>query len=200
MISVRTLKLLPLLLCALTASAAGAQSTGSAPFGFEMGQAPPLQISAQVQGTKANAPPGQCGCFWMQGGGLQIHRAFAPSLGAVIDLSYAHNGAINGTDEQLSVLNYLLGPRYTYRTSSRYTPYGQILAGASHVGSNYFVYQSNNTYLAVQAGAGAEVFLNRRFAVPVEADWVHSQALNGVNKRQNNLRVGIGIIYRVGAH
>ncbi len=198
---VRSLKLMAALLLCTATAAPRAQSVASAPFGLEMGQAPPLQIAVQAQGTKANAPPGQCGCFWMEGGGVQIHRAFRPELGAVIDLSYARNGAVNGTDEQLSVLNYLIGARYTYRTPSRYTPYGQILVGASHVGSNYFVYQSNNTYLAYQAGAGLELFVKPHFAaVPLEVDWVHSQAVNGVNKRQNNLRVGIGIVYRFGPH
>ncbi len=187
-------------LCLLVAAgAARGQASGSAPFGLGVGQAPPLQVSGQIQFTKANAPPGQCGCFWMYGGGGQIVRAFRPDWGAVVDVYYAHNGAVNGTDEQLSILNYLLGPRYSYRNDTRYTPYGQVLAGASHISSNYFVYTSNNTYFAFQAGAGVEMYLRPKLAaIPLEANWVHSQGLNGVNKRQNNLRIGIGVVYRFG--
>ena len=187
------------LLLLFAAPLARGQAVGSAPFGLDIGQAPPLQVSAQVQFTKANAPPGQCGCFWMDGGGVQINRSFSTAWGAMVDVYYARAGAVNGTDEQLSIFNYLLGPRYSYRTSTRYTPYAQALAGASKVGSNYFAYTSNNTYLALQAGAGVEMYYKPNLAlVPLEANWVHSTALNGVNKRQNNLRVGIGVVYRFG--
>lgn len=174
------------------------QSAGVQPFGLEIGQTPPLQVGVQIQATHANAPPGECGCFWMVGGGVQALRSFTPAWGAVADVYYGRNGQINGTDEQISIFNYVFGPRYTYRTSTRYTPYGQVLVGASRVSSNYYAYQSGDTSLALQGGAGVEIYLKPRFAVPVEADWIHSQALNGVNSRQNNLRVGFGVIYRFG--
>ena len=194
-----TLSNLFVLLLLFAAHTARGQAVGSAPFGLEPGQTPPLQVSGQFQFTKANAPPGQCGCFWMTGGGFQVNRSFSTAWGAVAEVYYGRAGAINGTDEQLSIFNYVLGPRYSYRTSTRYTPYAQALAGASKVGSNYFAYTSNNTYLAVQAGAGVEMYYKPSLAlVPLEANWVHSTALNGVNKRQNNLRVGIGVIYRFG--
>ena len=177
------------------------QAVGTESFGLESGQAAPLQVGVQFQATHANAPPGQCGCFWMEGGGVQILRSFRPSLGAVVDVYYGSNGAINGTDEQISIFNYVAGPRYTYRNATRYTPFGQIEAGASRVSSNYYAYQSGTTNFAVQAGLGVEVYLTPRIAaVPLQADWVHSTALNGVNSRQNNLRAGFGVVYRFGTH
>lgn len=193
------LKLSALLLL-LGAHIAHGQAVGSASFGLERGQTPPLQVSGQFQFTRANAPPGQCGCFWMTGGGGEITRNFTPTWSAVIDVYYGHNGQVNNTDEALTVLNYVIGPRYSYRTDSRYTPYAVALAGASHVGSNYYVYTSNNTFLAAQAGLGVEMYLTPRIsAVPFEADWVFSRAVNGVNTRQNNLRVGVGVVYRLGS-
>ncbi len=169
------------------------------PYGLEIGQAAPLQVSGQVQFTHANAPPGQCGCFWMEGGGGEVTRNFTPTWGATIDVSYASNSKINNTDEQLSLFNYLLGPRYSYRTTTRYTPFGEALVGASRVASNYYAYKSGNTYLAAQAGLGLEIWLTKRVsAVPLQADWVFSRAVNGVNTRQNNLRAGIGVVYRFG--
>jgi outer membrane immunogenic protein len=192
-----TIKLLAAILLS-AASLAHAQASGSAPFGLENGQAPPLQVGLQFQATHANAPPGQCGCFWMEGGGLQVVRSFWPNLSVVGDIYYGANGAINNTDEQISIFNYVFGPRYNYRTSTRYTPYGQVLGGASHVSSNYYAYKSGETALALQAGLGVETNLKRHYSVPVEADWVYSRALNGVNTHQNNLRIGFGIIYRFG--
>lgn len=175
---------------------AAAQST----FGLEVGQTAPLQVGAQIQFTRANAPPGQCGCFWMEGGGAEIVRSFTPTWGAAIDVYYGQNGQINSTDEQISIFNYLAGPRYTYRTYTRYTPYVQALAGASRVSSNYYAYKSGNTYLAAQGGLGVEVWLTQHLSVPLEGDWVFSRAVNGINTRQNNLRAGVGIIYRMGPH
>ena len=170
-------------------------------FGLEMGQTAPLAVSGQFQFTHANAPPGQCGCFWMTGGGAEIHRSFTQAWGAAIDVYYAENGQINNTDEQISVFNALAGPRYTYHTYNRYTPYGQALAGVSRVGSNYYAYKTGETALAAQAGIGVEVWLTKHIsAVPFEADWVFSRAVNGVNTRQNNLRVGVGVVYRMGPH
>ena len=190
-----------LLVCLLllSAVAARAQSMAQAPFGLGVGQAPLLQVSGQYEATHANAPPGQCGCFWMQGGGIQINLSVRPAWSAMVDLSYAHNGAIDKTDETLTVTNFLIGPRYSRRTGSRFTPYGQVLAGGSHVGSNYAIYTSNNTFLGAEAGVGVEMYVTPRIAaVPLEGNWVFSRAVNGVNTRQNNLRVGIGVVYRLG--
>lgn len=179
---------------------ARAQATGSAPFGLGIGQAPALQVSAQFQFTHANAPPGQCGCFWMDGAGFQANLSILPAWSVMTDIYYAHNGAVDGSDEQLSVFNFLFGPRYSYRTTTRFTPYAQALVGESHVTSNYSEYTSNNTFLAAEGGAGIEMILTPRIAaVPVEADWVFSRAANGVNSRQNNLRIGVGVVYRFGA-
>ena len=181
------------------ASMAHGQAGGSAPFGLENGQAPPLQVSFQYQATHANAPPGQCGCFWMQGGGLQAVRSFWPNLSVVVDVFYGANGAINNTDEQISVFDYTFGPRYNYRNSTRYTPYGQVLGGASHVSSNYFAYKSGETSVALQAGLGVEMNIKRHISIiPLEADWVYSRAKNGLNTHQNNTRAGFGVIYRFG--
>lgn len=177
---------------------ARAQSTAQAPFGLEVGQAPAVEIGGQFEATHANAPPGQCGCFWMQGGGVAINLSVRPAWSAMTDVYFAHNGKIGATDEQLSVFNYLFGTRYTYRNSTRITPYGQALAGISHVGSNFEIYSSKNNYLAAEGGLGFEYYVTPRIsAVPLEADWVFSRAINGVNTRQNNLRVGIGVVYRI---
>lgn len=175
------------------------QAVGQAEYGLGEGQAAILQVGGQFQFTRANAPPGQCGCFWMQGGGLQAGLAIRPKWSAMADVYFAHNGQINSADETLSVFNYVFGPRYWYRNASRYTPYAQALVGLSHVTSNYSVYTSNNTYLAAQGGAGLEMNIKPRISlVPIEANWVYSQAKNGINGRQNNLRVGVGVVYRLG--
>lgn len=195
-LSLRTVGLLLLSLAAL----AGTRSKAQASFGLEQGLTPPLQVSGQVQLVHANAPPGQCGCFWMTGGGIQIDRNFTSTWSGVAEAYYASNGSVPGTDGQsISIFNYLFGPRYYYRTSSRYTPYGQALLGISRVGSNYYVYSDGMSALAAEAGLGVEVYVKPHIAVvPLEVNWVYSRAKNGENTRQNNTRIGIGVIYRFG--
>ena len=183
----------------LTPRAARGQAMGQAPYGLGIGQAPLLQVSGQYQTTRANAPPGQCGCFWFQGGGFQVNMAVRSAWSAMAEVYYGTNSKINGTDEQLSITNFTVGPRYSFRRPSRYTPYAQLLVGGSHVGSNYAVYSANNTFLAGQVGLGVEYYFRPKIAiVPIEADWVYSHARNGVNTRQNNTRLGFGVVYRFG--
>lgn len=169
-------------------------------YGLEIGEVAPLQFTGQFQLTHANAPPGQCGCFYMTGGGLQITRSFTPSWGAQVDGYYGSNSNIDTYGDQLSIFNYLIGPRYTYRTFTRYTPYAVALAGISRVSSNTYAYKDGTSALAAQGGVGVEVWVNKRFSVPVEGDWIFSKAKNGVNTRQNNTRIGVGVTYRIGPH
>ena len=191
-------------LFAMLFSAAGiahGQASGEAAYGLEIGQAPLFQISAQYQATHANAPPGQCGCFWMQGGGVQVNLSIRPAWSAMADVYIGRSGQINGTDEQINIFNYMVGPRYTLRRASRYTPYAHALAGISHVTSNYVVYSANNNNAAAELGLGVEFYLTPKIsAVPAEGDWVFSHALNGVNTHQNNSRIGFGVVYRLGPH
>lgn len=190
-------------LCLLVSLAASpflkAQALPDQRYGLEAGQTPAMEIGFQYQATHANAPPTDCGCFWMQGGGLQLNFAVHPRWSIAVDLDGANAARINGTDERLSLFNYVAGPRYSYRTHSRFTPYAQALAGGSEVFSNYVVYGSGRNVFAAETGGGLEYRMNRRLAIiPIEADWVFSRALNGVNTRQNNTRLGAGIAVRMG--
>jgi len=177
-----------------------AQVNAKDPYGVEQGQTPVLQLGLQYDATHANAPPsGGCGCFWMQGGGMQLDFTIHRNWSAAADLYGAGASQINGTDERLSLFNYVFGPRYSLWNHTRYTPYAQALFGASEVFSNFNVYGKGETSFAAQVGGGLQYHVNHFLSiVPVEANWVHSQALNGVNTRQNNIRVGAGITFRVG--
>ena len=168
-------------------------------YGVERGQIPVLQLGLQYDATRANAPPSGCGCFWMQGGGVQVDFTIHRNWSAVADLSGANAAKINGTDERLSTLNYVFGPRYSLWNHTRYTPYVQALFGGSKVFSNYSAYVLKPNYFALQVGGGLQYHLNRVLSiVPVEANWIRSQAVNGVNDYQNNIRLGAGITLQVG--
>jgi outer membrane immunogenic protein len=176
-----------------------AQTKADNLYGVEQGQIPVLQLGLQYDATRANAPPSGCGCFWMQGGGLQLDFTIHRNWSAVADLYGAGASKINSTDERLSIFNYVFGPRYSLWNHTKYTPYVQALAGGSEVFSNYNAYGQGRNFIAVQVGGGLQYHLNHFLSVvPVEANWVRSQAVNGVNDYQNNIRVGAGMTFRVG--
>ena len=194
--------LLPATTLALFSScAAAAQAPPDAPYGLQPGQAPTMQFGLQYQATHANAPPTGCGCFWLQGGGGQFAFTFHPRWSAAVDVTHSSASAINGTDEKLSLTNFTAGPRYSWWKTGRWSPYGQALVGLSHVSSNYVLYGSGKNYFAGQLGLGLNYhFLPHYSLVPLELDYVYSQAPNNVNSRQNNVRVSAGVVYRIGAH
>lgn len=185
----------------LGSGAALAQASADAPYGLDVGQAPSIQVGAQYQATHANAPPSGCGCFWLQGGGAQLMYSVRPRWSAAIDLNYSKASNINATTENLSLFNYTFGPRYTLWGQNRWSPYGQALVGISKVSSNYAIYGSGKNSLAAQAGLGVNYFFTPHYSIiPFQVDWVHSQAVNNVNSRQNNYRLGFGFVYRIGPH
>jgi opacity protein-like surface antigen len=58
---------------------------------------------------------------------------------------------------------------------------------------------SSNSF-AMAAGGGVDLMLSHRFAIRmIQADYYYTQFDNGVNNRQNNLRIGAGVIVRFGA-
>ena len=160
---------------------------------------PAWEISGSYEAMRANTAAGQCGCFWMNGGGGGVTANLNRAVGLVADLSAAHASGINGTTEGLTVFNYQFGPRYSLRTHSRFTPYGQFLLGGSRVSSNYAFYGSGSNFFASTLGAGVQFKASRHFALTLlEADWVFSNAVNTGNYRQNNLKLATGAVYRFG--
>ena len=72
----------------------------------------------------------------MNGGGGQFALNFNRWFGAVADLGAVHNGNISGYQVDTTITNFLLGPRFTIRKSSRVTPYFQILWGGVYAASS----------------------------------------------------------------
>lgn len=181
----------------LTAGAT-AQAKPATQFGLDPGQIAAMEVGADYAYFHANAPPAQCGCFSLQGvgGGFAINGTHGLSL--VADIATAKATHIDGTPQNIRIVNFLGGPRFSYRTHSRFTPYVQVLIGGSDELSNYAIVQ-NKAGFAVSGGGG----VNRTFAKYlgwkiVEADFLHSQIFNGSNNRQNDLRVTTGVYFRLG--
>ena len=115
-------------------------------------------------------------------------------LGVAGDLG-AYRGSF-GTG--LTVATYTSGPRVSYRKANRATPFAQALVGGAHFSSAVGgVPNSTGDHFAFAFGGGIDIALGRsgRFALRPEGEYFGWRA-NG--STVNDVRLGIGIAYRIG--
>jgi len=188
--------LLPMIFVALSLTA----SAQARPSGPGPGQVARVEIGLGDAFFHANAPPSSCACFSLNGGTASAAVNLPHGISLVVDFSGVHAGHINGTAENITLFDYLGGPRYSYRTHSRITPYVQGLLGASTEHTNNAALPNSSAF-AVSAGVGLNAILARHLSWTVfETDYVYSQLPNGVNGYQNDFRVSSSFVLRFGAH
>ena len=152
---------------------------------------------------RSNAPPGNCGCFNLNGGsatfGWRIKQSHIALVG---DVSVAEAGKISSNSYGLTLSTFTFGARYQFRLAhSPLHPFGQILAGVAHGsgslvdGQNPSVSNSGGTF-AGNAGGGVDLSLTHRLSIRlVEADYLATTFNNGDNDHQNNLRLSSGVVF-----
>jgi len=114
-------------------------------------------------------------------------------------LSYNRN--VNGTNTHGGITTYLLGPRLNLRKFDYFIPFAEFLLGGAHAGTQMTGDASQSAF-ALAAGGGVDIALTRnivwRFA---EIDYLmtnFSGSALGGNAREDNLRLGTGIVFRFG--
>ena len=114
-------------------------------------------------------------------------------------LAYQRN--VNGTSLNGGISTFLLGPRLNLRKFDYFLPYAEFLLGGAHAGPPLTGDASQSAF-ALAAGGGVDVALTRnivwRFA---EIDYLMTNFTGsslGGNGRQDNLRLGTGIVFRFG--
>jgi outer membrane immunogenic protein len=113
------------------------------------------------------------------------------------DFAGVTNANVNGSQSGLTLYSYTFGPRLSWRNSSRWTPFAQTLFGGVYGTTS----QGNSSVFAMNLGGGLDVNVSRQWSVRlIDADYYFTQFPNGVNTRQNNLRLGAGIVFRIGRH
>jgi outer membrane immunogenic protein len=195
-----------LLWCASLLAVASAQNTSSAspyPSAEQKDRnrfvAAPVEIFAGYSNLRANQGPGQCGCFNMNGGSIQASFHVNRGLSAVADLSGEHSGSINNGPEGLSLISFTVGPGFTYPVHRHYALLAHALFGAVHGFDSSFPVASRITAatnsFALIAGGGLDIRLKSRLAVrPIQADYLLTHLPNGLNNRQNSLRLSAGVV------
>lgn len=159
-----------------------------------------IEVGANYNFFHANAPPGQCGCFNMNGGSGTFIYNLTPAWSGVADIMLAHASNVNNSGQNITIFNYLFGPRYTVRHYSRFFPYAEVMLGGAKEDVN-FQFNINRNAFGFLGGGGVTTRLKPRLGLTiVEADWVHTRIPNAVNDRQNDIRISAGITYSFGVH
>jgi opacity protein-like surface antigen len=113
-------------------------------------------------------------------------------FGVVGDFGYCRvTGLPSGTSAH--AVNFLFGPRATYRSSSPLSPFAQVLFGGQHFGGSG---GGTANSFAMSLGGGADYKLTEHVALRlIQVEYLYTH-FGGV--RQNNARIESGIVYRWG--
>lgn len=162
----------------------------------------PIALSVNYTAMISNAPPGTCGCFLLNGASSEelfhVWRNFA----AVAEVSGNRRGQVPQSQQGLSLVTYMAGPRYSIRPVSRLTTYGQFLIGGVHGFDSYFPMNGTQSpgaanALAFAPGGGIEVGVNNWLSVrAVEAEYLMTRLPNSVGDQQHSVRISSGVIFR----
>jgi opacity protein-like surface antigen len=152
---------------------------------------------------RANAPVGACGCFWMAGahGGfsLPVWRDFS----VVVEAGGHHTGRIPNFNTGLSLFYGMGGVRMRVANHTRYQPFGQALFGGVHGFDSYFPAPvgrfptSYDSSFALTVGGGLDVNVSKHVWIrALQADYFYSELRNLQGNRQNQFRIGAGVLFR----
>jgi peptidoglycan-associated lipoprotein len=170
------------------------------------GQLSRSELAISYNYLRSNAPPGGCACFDLNGGSASFAWPLKTGRFAVVaDIAAAHASAISSPGYDLTLSTYTVGGRYRQRQGhSQLQPFGQVLIGLAHssgslvVGANSATSNAGAAF-AAKLGGGLDLGLNRLFSWRlIEADYLVTTFDNGVNDRQNNLRIGAGVVVHFG--
>jgi hypothetical protein len=98
----------------------------------------------------------------------------------------------------------LIGPRFSYRNSSRVVPFAHALVGVTRVHEETTnlatdfstVFRGNNSGFAMVAGGGLDVGISRNLALRiVQADYFVTRIFG----TQHNTRISVGLVFRPGS-
>lgn len=170
---------------------------------------PRVEISLAYSPTEANAGPGQCGCFFMNGasaeGNFRTYRAYT----TVVDVTATHTGQIHNTGQPFSMFMVTGGTRLNFRFGHaersgvdyiyRYKPFVQGLVGFAHGFDSAFpnkagFIQPSASSFALLVGIGLDVKYRKHLSFrAIQADYGYTRLPNLAGNDQNLLRISSGI-------
>jgi hypothetical protein len=139
----------------------------------------------------------------MQGASVQVHGQFFRGWGVVADVSGLHASMLPHSMAGLDLVTADFGPQYTWLpVHHRLALFGQFLVGEAFGMNSIFPsaggVSSSANGLALQVGGGMNLPLSSHIGVRAfEADWLRTALPNSTTNIQNNLRLGVGISFRL---
>jgi len=162
---------------------------------------------------RAEIAPGNCGCFWLQGGGADVAITFGKGLGIAAAFNGDHASNIApGVDANR--VAFMAGPRYTRRIHTWSADsqqerilqfFGEGLFGITHAFDSVYpassgVASSANAF-AMQAGGGINLRLSKNFGLRLlQVDYARTTLPNNASNTQNDLRLAFGIAWHFSRH
>lgn len=123
------------------------------------------------------------------GGSVSFALNPNPWLGVVADVGAYHESVIQGFDSS-NLISYLFGPRISYRSEDRITPYAQVLFGGA------YDTLMDRSALAMTAGGGLDVSVAHHVALRlVQGEYFMTRFGRDT---QNNVRISTGIVFQFG--
>jgi outer membrane protein OmpA-like peptidoglycan-associated protein len=202
---------------------AAAQTSAATPYasGQYMG-APRVELFVGYSYLRAlPAPTTGNRLMWMNGGSTSLALNFNRYLGIVGDFGAYTNSqmrfqggywsTVDVDNPNVGAFSYLFGPRISFRSHSRVTPFVQALFGEMHANE---VRLSNCTFsctflpsedtFAWAAGGGLDIRVRRHFAIRlIQAEYLMTRFPDystGLTASQNDMRLSSGIVFRFGGH
>ena len=191
-------KILALALCMGVLAGTAAAQQGSKPAVQSHG----LQVAVTFVPERAKFSGGNCGCFWLAGGGLQIERTFQRGWSGVAEFTGTHAASVPAGYTGLDLYTVTAGPRYTWRQAhSLYGFFGQALAGGGFGRNGVFPQSSGATSssassVALKVGGGLNGDVAPRLTWRmVEANWLYTRLDNAGTNQQHTLQLETGLVY-----
>jgi opacity protein-like surface antigen len=157
-----------------------------------------VEVFAGYSYVRANPATAGTKGFSLNGGSASIGYNINNWLSGVADFGGYNDSNILGSGVNGTLATYLFGPRVSYRRFSRVTPFGEVLFGGAHFGSNVFSANSQNAF-AMSLGGGLDYRVSSHLAVrAAKVDYLLTRFAEPTisTQNQNNLRVSTGIVLR----
>jgi len=157
---------------------------------------------------RAKIAPGNCGCFWLRGGGADAAITFSRGFGFAAALNGDHASNIaHGVD--VNRVAFMAGPRYTRRIHTwsagsqqerNLQFFAEGLFGVTHAFDGIFPASSGVTSSAhafsIQAGGGINLRLSKNFGLRLlQVDYARTTLPNNASNTQNDLCLAFGIAW-----
>jgi hypothetical protein len=193
----RTHILLTIFLAAFTLGAASSAQAQDTPKWEVFGGYSWVRANIVVSGTPFN----------MNGGSASVAYNLSSWFGLVGDFGIYEQGQVAGKPFNLTVTAYEFGPRVSYRKNAHVVPFAQVLFGGGHTAGT--LYSSplgaglaplgNSNGFNFSAGGGLDWKVKHNFSIRLaQAEYLHTQFLNGSNNSQSNFRLSTGVVFSFG--